>query len=73
MLADCSRWTRSTNAAKSKRPKILETKTDVSYDLVKSIPISEEGTYEVVSIRDRHCGVSTQRKRGGSEQQLLTF
>lgn len=38
----------------------------------KTIRVSEEGTYEVVSVRDRYCAVSTQRKKG-SNTQLLTF
>ena len=66
-------YTRSTNAAKGKKSVILETKTDVSQEYSKSIMVSEEGTYEVVAIRDHYCGFSTQQVHGKSGQQLLTI
>ena len=73
-LLNLDRYTRSTNAGKGKRSVVLETKSDVSNEHTKSIRVSEEGTYEVVAIRDRFCGVTTQTTtRGGTEQHLLTF
>ena len=52
---------------------MLETRNEVSQEYSKSIKVSEEGTYEVVAIKDRYCGFSTQRAPGNSRQQLLTF
>ena len=66
-------YTRSTNAAKGKRSQVLETRHDVSYEHTKSVRASEEGTYEVVSIRDQFCGVSTQGVQGRPGQKVLTF
>ena len=66
-------YTRSTNAAKGKKSIVLETRNEVSHEHTKSIRASEEGTYEVVSIRDRYCGFSTQKVQGKSGQKLLTF
>ena len=69
-----NRYTRSTNAGRGKRSVILETKSEVTNDYVKSIRVSEEGTYEVVAVRDRFCGVTAQAvTRGRTNQQLLTF
>jgi len=73
LLTCLDRYTRSTNAAKGKKSVLLETKNEVSYEYSKSIKVSEEGTYEVVAIKDRYCGFSTQRAQGKSRQQLLTF
>lgn len=73
LLTWLDRYTRSTNAAKGKKSVVLETKNEVSQEYSKSIKVSEEGTYEVVSIRDRYCGFSTQRTQGKLGQQLLTF
>ena len=65
--ADESRYTRSTNAERGKKSMVLETINEISYEYSKSIKASEEGTYEVVSIRDRYCG---QKKSG---QPVLNF
>ena len=68
------RYTRSTNAGKGKRSAILETKSDVSNEFTKSIRVSEEGTYEVVAIRDRFCGATSHTTTPSkNRQQLLTF
>jgi nucleoporin POM152 len=47
--------------AKGKRPVVLETKNDISHEYTKVVKASEEGTYEVISIRDRYCGFSVQK------------
>ncbi|MCJ1291544.1 hypothetical protein MMC34_003089 [Xylographa carneopallida] len=66
-------YTRSTNAVKGKKSVVLETKNEVSHEHALSIKASEEGTYEVVAIRDRFCGFTSQRSEVRSKQQLLTF
>lgn len=55
----CS-YTRSENARKGskKKPAILETRHDTSNEFTKTIQASEEGTYEVVAIKDRYCAYS---------------
>jgi nucleoporin POM152 len=70
-------YTRSTNAARGKKSKVLEIRTEVSHEHRMTIPVQEEGTYEVVSIKDQWCsfarsveGVETGK---GSGQKLLTF
>ncbi|KAK2747269.1 hypothetical protein FQN57_002167 [Myotisia sp. PD_48] len=52
-------YTRSSNAGKGKKDTILDTKHDISYEHTKTIKASDEGTYEVVAIKDRHCSFST--------------
>lgn len=67
-------YTRSTNAKKGQRSQVLETRHDVSYDHSKVIRASQEGTYEVVAIKDRYCAFSTMNvgaKEGG--QKLLQY
>lgn len=51
-------YTRSTNERRGQASTVLETKHDVSYENVKVVRASLEGTYEVVAIRDRYCGFS---------------
>jgi nucleoporin POM152 len=66
-------YTRSTNARKGVRSQILETRHDVSYEHSKIIRASQEGTYEVVAIKDQHCAFSTQQVSGKDKgQKLLT-
>ncbi|KAK4694898.1 hypothetical protein P7C71_g2752, partial [Lecanoromycetidae sp. Uapishka_2] len=65
-------FTRSTTPPKGKKPEVLETKNEVSYDYSKTIRASDEGMYEVVSIRDKYCAFSTQGAPGESGQKLLT-
>lgn len=67
-------WTRSTNARKGQRSELLEMKSEVSHEHSLSIRASEEGTYEVVSIKDAYCayakeGVNFEKKKG----KLLTY
>lgn len=71
-------YTRSENAksVKGRQPKVLETTSDSSADFVKVVRASDEGTYEVVSIKDAYCayaapGLAKMKSEGG-KQKLLT-
>jgi len=67
-------WTRSTNERKGARSQVLETRHDVSNEYSKVVKTSQEGTYEVVAIKDRYCAFSTQQVGGGRDgQKLLTY
>ncbi|KAJ4330808.1 hypothetical protein N0V87_009664 [Didymella glomerata] len=71
-------YTRSTNAARGKKSKVLEIRTEVSHDMTMRIPIQEEGTYEVVSIKDAWCSFARNDVEGlekgkGGAQKLLQF
>ena len=68
-------YTRSTNAAKGKKSKVLEIRTETSYEHRLSIPVQEEGTYEVVSIKDRWCSFAKPGEGGDSKggQKMLTY
>ncbi|EFW99723.1 nuclear envelope pore membrane protein [Grosmannia clavigera kw1407] len=55
-------YTRSTNARKGQRSQVLETRHDVSYEHRKVVRASQEGTYEVVAVKDKFCAFSTQRQ-----------
>ncbi|KAF2641491.1 nucleoporin Pom152 [Massarina eburnea CBS 473.64] len=48
-------YTRSTNAGKGKKSKLLDVRQETSHDYVMKIPVQDEGTYEVVSIKDSWC------------------
>ncbi|KAF2144422.1 uncharacterized protein K452DRAFT_356623 [Aplosporella prunicola CBS 121167] len=69
-------YTRSTNARPGRRSQVLETRTLTSTEYSLRIKASEEGTYEVVSIRDAWCSFS---KAGegpagkGKGQKVLTY
>lgn len=52
-------YTRSTNARKGQRSVVLETRHDISYEHEKRVMASQEGTYEVVAIKDHYCAYST--------------
>ncbi|KAL9484215.1 hypothetical protein ACSS6W_003004 [Trichoderma asperelloides] len=54
-------YTRSSNAKKGQRSVILETRHDISYEHSKVVKASQEGTYEVVAIKDKFCSFSTQQ------------
>ncbi|CEI69917.1 Nucleoporin POM152 [Fusarium venenatum] len=54
-------YTRSSNAKKGQRSIVLETRHDVSYEHSKVVKASQEGTYEVVAIKDKFCSFSTQQ------------
>jgi nucleoporin POM152 len=65
-------YTRSETARGGRKAKVLETKTDRTDEFKVRLRTSEEGTYEVISIRDRWCSVS---KTGAADKQsdrLLT-
>jgi nucleoporin POM152 len=66
-------YTRSTNAKRGHKSQVLETRHDVSYEHSKTIQSSQEGTYEVVAIKDKFCSFSTQKGDGKSSQKLLQF
>ncbi|GME38840.1 nucleoporin pom152 [Neofusicoccum parvum] len=51
-------YTRSTNARPGQRSRVLETRTLTSAEFSLRIKASEEGTYEVISIRDAWCAFS---------------
>ncbi|EQL28530.1 hypothetical protein, variant [Blastomyces dermatitidis ATCC 26199] len=64
-------YTRSSIDRKGKKSQVLDTKHDISYEHTKTIRTSDEGSYEVVAIKDKYCSFSTQdaagsggRKRG---------
>lgn len=54
-------YTRSSNERKGQKSVVLETRHDISYEHKKVIKASQEGTYEVVAIKDKYCAFSTQQ------------
>jgi len=66
-------YTRSTNAKKGQKSRVLETRHEVSEEHSKIIQSSQEGTYEVVAIKDKFCSFSTQVAGGKKGQKLLQF
>lgn len=68
----CYSYKRSTNPGKGKKPEILETKSDISYEYSKTVRASDEGIYEVISIKDKYCAFSTHKSQVKSGQKLLT-
>ncbi|RFU24305.1 hypothetical protein B7463_g12035, partial [Scytalidium lignicola] len=66
-------YTRSTNARKGQKSQVLETRHEVSHDYSMTILSSEEGTYEVVAIKDKFCSFSTQKAGTRDSQKLLQF
>ncbi|KAJ5633013.1 Nucleoporin [Penicillium lividum] len=62
-------YIRSSNARKGKKSEVLDIKHDISYEHRKTVTTSDEGTYEVVAIKDKFCSFSSQvptGKRGSS-------
>ncbi len=59
-------YTRSSNARKGQRSSVLETRHDVSHEMTKVVQVSQEGTYEVIAIKDAFCAFSTLRGAEGS-------
>jgi nucleoporin POM152 len=43
------------------RSVVLETRHETSYDNKMVVKASQEGTYEVVAIKDKYCSFSTQQ------------
>ncbi len=74
-----NRYIRSENAKKSSRhaPKILETRHDTCDEFSKVIRASDEGVYEVVSIKDRYCSYTKPSHKntgaGSGGQKRLTY
>ncbi|KAK4146633.1 uncharacterized protein C8A04DRAFT_25553 [Dichotomopilus funicola] len=63
-------YTRSTNARKGQRSQVLETRHDVSHEHSKVVRASQEGTYEVVAIKDKYCAFSTQGADVGGKEKI---
>ncbi|EPS26568.1 hypothetical protein PDE_01505 [Penicillium oxalicum 114-2] len=61
-------YIRSTNARRGKKPEVLDIKHDISYEHKKAIKTSDEGTYEVVAIKDKYCSFSSQMPTGKSDR-----
>ncbi|KAF2752010.1 hypothetical protein M011DRAFT_415052 [Sporormia fimetaria CBS 119925] len=70
-------YTRSTNEVRGRKSRVLDVKTEVSEGYHLSIPVNEEGTYEVVSIKDRWCSFARQVEGldgvRGKGQKLLKY
>ena len=67
-------YTRSTNERKGQRSQVLETRHDTSYEHSKVVRASQEGTYEVVAIKDKFCAFSTQQaEKNDKSGKLLTY
>ncbi|KAK1753482.1 hypothetical protein QBC47DRAFT_325843 [Echria macrotheca] len=67
-------YTRSTNARKGQKSQVLETRHDISHEHSKVIRASQEGTYEVVAIKDKFCAFSTmQGEIKEKPQKLLKY
>ncbi|KUI72236.1 hypothetical protein VM1G_07862 [Cytospora mali] len=66
-------YTRSTNARKGQRSHVLETRHDVSDQYSKVVRASQEGTYEVVAIKDAHCAFSMMQIEGINNDHLLQY
>ena len=63
-------YTRSTTPFKGQKATIVETKNGISHEFSMTISASDEGTYEVISIRDKYCAFSSQQAQGKSSQKL---
>lgn len=61
-------YIRSTNVRKGKKSEVLDIKHDISYEHKKTIKTSDEGTYEVVAIKDKFCSFSSQVPTGKSDR-----
>lgn len=77
-------YTRSTNVKAGQRSRVLETRSLTSGEYSMRIRASEEGTYEVISIRDAWCSFSKNPDgslgphgqkviKGGRGQQMLGY
>ncbi|KAL2441453.1 Nucleoporin [Exophiala dermatitidis] len=73
-------YTRSETTKKGRGPpRILETRHDTSNEFSKTIRASDEGIYEVVSIKDRFCSYTKPSHKfggsggGGAGQKLLAY
>src|SRR6478609_3334455 len=67
-------YTRSTNARKGQKSQVLETRHDISHEHSKVVRANQEGTYEVVAIKDKYCAFSTQATEPkGKEQKARKY
>lgn len=67
-------YTRSTNERKGQKSQVLETRHDTSYEHSKVVRASQEGTYEVVAIKDKFCAFSTQQVESKDKSaKMLTY
>jgi nucleoporin POM152 len=66
-------WTRSSNAKKGQKSVVLETRHDVSYDNEMTVRANQEGTYEVVAIKDKYCSFSTMQEGPKEGQKLVGY
>lgn len=66
-------YTRSTNARKGQRSHVLETRHDVSEQYSKVVRANQEGTYEVVAIKDAHCAFSMMQVEGIGHEHMLQY
>jgi len=67
-------YTRSENTKKGQRPRVLETRHDSSSDFSKRVRASDEGTYEVVAIKDRYCAYARDNQAySGKGQKMLQY
>lgn len=57
-------YIRSSIARKGKKAEILDIKHAISHDHIKTVKTSDEGTYEVVAIKDKYCSFSSQKPVG---------
>ena len=56
---------------RGQKAKVLETRYDTSDGFRKVIRATDEGTYEVVSIKDRYCAYTQPGYAGGKGSQKL--
>ncbi|CAL5866617.1 uncharacterized protein PFLUO_LOCUS826 [Penicillium psychrofluorescens] len=61
-------YIRSSNVRKGKKSEVLDIKHDISYEHRKTIKTSDEGTYEVVAIKDKFCSFSSQVPSGKADR-----
>lgn len=64
-------YTRSSLPGRGKKSVVLETRTETSESKVVQVAASEEGEYEVISVRDRWCAASRNGGGGKKGQKLL--
>jgi nucleoporin POM152 len=65
-------YTRSENERRGKKGRVLETKTEKTDQMSVRLKASEEGTYEVVAVRDKWCSVSKFAAGEVKRERLLT-
>ena len=69
-------YTRSANSDKKGKPgrgEVLDMRSEVSYEHSMRIAAHEEGTYEVIAIKDRYCAYSRPGVKVGEKQKKLGY